>query len=559
MIFSITLFIVLLAFVVVYEFFSLIINRYLWNKFSILKDIHLLSKARSTKVPGVAIVCGGSIAGLFAAKVCANHFEKVVIVEPEEWVAIQSDKGLDSGPRKTNTLKRARVAQYTAFHHYHLLVTSVMREMFGSQNLDKAVRSVGGRLATYRPVLWLSGSPMFPPSGLSHASADGSVVPPVMSLTRPTFETLLRRLVLRACKEVQYFHGTVTGLIHEENNNKISGVNIKLPNGDRVGLQGNIVIDATGPFMGGFRWLKDIPALSSQRPSLDNLKITYNPNASQTTCEFTLPPDLEEDLRKYGFPTDQDNNGFLYGFLPGREPDNTVLYIEKREKNLLHIACGGYGWSDKIRSVRDIEEFMKNMNWKKPKPQWIEELLQTLRQQNVPVSFSHFKYGGSVYIKYHEAKNYLPSNFIAVGDAQSQTNPALGQGCSKACAHAIILNSQLHRSIENSSGVLSRDFSKKYFLEVKDRTEHIWLNLKNIDYEFNATVPLPSEDLETTSKFSRYYGRTFSRLTVKDAGLTKALNRYLSWLDPPTRLFSPWIVRRITWAWFKQLLGYDIL
>lgn len=85
--------------------------------------------------------------------------------------------------------------------------------------------------------------------------------------------------------------------------------------------------------MGGFRWLKAIPALSNQSPSLDDLKIAFNPNISYTTCEFALPPKLEEDFRKYGFPTDQDANASSYGFFPRGGAENRLVFIEKRDKN----------------------------------------------------------------------------------------------------------------------------------------------------------------------------------------------------------------------------------
>lgn len=412
-------------------------GKYLWNKTSILKDIHLLSKAREKKFSGVAVVCGGSIAGLFAARVCANHFEKVLIVEPEEWVAV-GKKGLEDH-RGSYSPKRSRVAQYTAYHHFQPLITSAMRQMFGSQRFEQALRDVGARLATRCSVFWVTGIPALPPPGPKNT------YPPVMNLTRPVFETMLRRLVLQTCKGVQYLNGFVSGLIYDDNSEKITGVFIKSPDGCSTTVKGDLVIDATGSFMGGYRWLKAIPAFANRSSSLNDLKISFNPNVSYTTSGFALPPKIEEEMRKYGFPTNQDTDATSYGSFPLCGAENRTLFIEKRDKNFLHVVCGGYGWSDRIRSVADIEEFVKNLHWKQLAPHWISELLQTFQRENVPVSFVHSKFGSSVYIKYHEASDYLPSNFVAVGDAYSQTNPVLGQGCPKACAHAIVLSSQLHR------------------------------------------------------------------------------------------------------------------
>ena len=62
-----------------------------------------------------------SISGLWAARICADHFENVVIIEPEAWLdtdegtsPIYDGSGVYIESRRTKT--RARVEQYTAAH-----------------------------------------------------------------------------------------------------------------------------------------------------------------------------------------------------------------------------------------------------------------------------------------------------------------------------------------------------------------------------------------------------------------------------------------------------------
>ena len=52
-----------------------------------------------------------SIAGLATARVCHDHFERVVIVEPEAWLATEEGWKPDSDPTKR---VRVRVLQYQA-------------------------------------------------------------------------------------------------------------------------------------------------------------------------------------------------------------------------------------------------------------------------------------------------------------------------------------------------------------------------------------------------------------------------------------------------------------
>ena len=78
------------------------------------------------KIRGTVVIAGGSVAGLGAARSCYDHFEKVIIVEPEAWLA--TEEGVTVPPRKTKVAgsstekymtpahKRGHVAQWTSVH-----------------------------------------------------------------------------------------------------------------------------------------------------------------------------------------------------------------------------------------------------------------------------------------------------------------------------------------------------------------------------------------------------------------------------------------------------------
>ncbi|KAJ6551874.1 hypothetical protein B0H19DRAFT_1073504 [Mycena capillaripes] len=48
-----------------------------------LKELSHLGRPRKHKFPDTAIICGGRIAGIVTARVCADHFQRVLLNDPE--------------------------------------------------------------------------------------------------------------------------------------------------------------------------------------------------------------------------------------------------------------------------------------------------------------------------------------------------------------------------------------------------------------------------------------------------------------------------------------------
>ena len=85
-----------------------------------------------------------SIAGLLSARVCSDHFENVVMIEPEEWVT--KTEGVADAHSSPVLQKRSRVPQYNTFHGYQSFTTRVLRKLF--RDFDSEVAKAGGRCVT---------------------------------------------------------------------------------------------------------------------------------------------------------------------------------------------------------------------------------------------------------------------------------------------------------------------------------------------------------------------------------------------------------------------------
>ncbi|KAF8524139.1 hypothetical protein BU17DRAFT_43208 [Hysterangium stoloniferum] len=518
-----------------------------------LEDLSLLGEQRLSgqRIRGTALVCGGSIAGLLTAKVCSEHFENVIIVEAEDWLS--TPEGLEDRHRDPNAQKRSRVPQYTSLHGFQPFATMALRKMFNY--FDAEVRKSGARFVPFDLQAHYSGTYFASPL---HQYADGAL-PSVPLLTRPAFETILRRLVL-TCPNVQCIPGTVVGMNKEPYfADMIGSVQVRSSSGDEITIPATLVADCTGPALAGLRWLKALAPASDK--SLESLKTTYNPKMSYTTCEFYVDPILLHPLKALGVPADYETAGVLYLYFPDSALDNKCLIIARREGNFLQMICGGWDAHEQITNIDDIMMFLLRMNSASPLPHWIQLMLTLFKQETVPTTFAYARAPPSVYVRYYQAQN-LPSNFIAIGDSVLQLNPIRGQGCTKACVEAVSLNALLSRCSPLQYGsreVLPNNFGREFFDLQATRTGFLWDLYKSDDYAWQTTVPTKGDNLHTSGAWRRAYGSLLMRLVVQDREVAAVWWHVLSWLAPPTDLMTPMILFKVAWISLQEHLKIEIL
>lgn len=106
----------------VYNLSCRILNKYL-RSLTLLPELDLLNCPRppNEKIKGTAVIAGASFAGLWTACVCSDHFEDVVVIEPDAWVCTEEGMKI---PVELPAMKRARVAQYNSLHGMCLLISN---------------------------------------------------------------------------------------------------------------------------------------------------------------------------------------------------------------------------------------------------------------------------------------------------------------------------------------------------------------------------------------------------------------------------------------------------
>ncbi|GJJ12742.1 hypothetical protein Clacol_006987 [Clathrus columnatus] len=541
------------ALCLVYKVCWFFFRRYIISRTTALDDLDDIGRIRAhPKLRGTVVICGGSISGLLAARVCSDHFQDVVMVEAEDWITTPSGY-IGSHRKELAPHKRSHVAQYKAAHIYQpFLVTALLRWF---PNFIGECQRLGGRVLPYKPSISLAGkffaTPTYP-----------DFVPPSMNISRPGFETLLRKLVLTSCPNVRYVSGTVTGLIQAQSSNAIAGVRIR-NTGEESILLASLII---GPASAGLRWLKELAkANGNQKAStqLENLRVTYNPKLSYRTCEFNVPPHVTEQLKEAGFPEDWNTTTVPLVCFPDAKVGQRLLAVVRKDNDYLEYLCGGWEVSDKISTIQDVKMYISNMDSEltEPLPTWVTAVLNVLEANNVPMRVEYSRLGKvSVVVDRLCTVSFMRGcafKLYRFGDSVMIVNPVRGVGCTKASVEALTLNKLLFGCVPDPRSEkidpLPNNFSKRYFELLAQRTGHEWDVYKAEDYAWKTTIPAKGDDL-SFGKFHRAFGDLLVELLYQDSDAMWTFNLVRGWIAPATDFLAPNILMKLIWMKLRSAM-----
>ncbi|KIJ34442.1 hypothetical protein M422DRAFT_263396 [Sphaerobolus stellatus SS14] len=510
-----------------------VIRRRLIKSLTIIDDLPKLGVSRppNQRIKGTAVICGGSISGLLSAKICSDHFDDVIIIEPEEWLL--SDQGLYPQPEKAMDKKtminpRARIPQWFVAQAFHPTLAIVLSKLFPG-DLEKEVARAGGKIVPWEVIILRAGKalPWIP-------EPDMITIP----VTRAAYEAIIRRLVLKT-PNIKQMSGRAVGLVGSHG--KITGVKRRTTDNQEDVISASLVVDCTGVALGGFQWLQEFLGpnhLSTKH--LISLKETFNHKYYAMSCFFKVTDALLDEMDEAGIPGIKAGL-FEYIFLPNLNTDTRSLVFWSLEKNIVSISCCGYDMQEEINDFDDLRRFYGSMVMEKPLPQYTYTLLDILERHNIPFSKYGVRTPHPVYIRYAQAKD-LPQNFIAIGDAAMQFNPIKGQGVAKATTEVVTLNKLL---LQSKGDILPDDFGKTFFKLQQTRTGGSWDSYKSEDYTIPTTVPVVGEVPSKVGAGLRKYMDHLWPVALEDPEVAAVLIHVMSWTRPATDMFSPQILLKI--------------
>lgn len=431
-----------------------------------------------------AVVIGGSIAGLLAARVLADYFKEVIVVERER---------LPKEPQS-----RQGVPQST---QPHILLTKgyrILLELFGdnfkSELLQRGALTIdwGQEFYSFSEAGWLT-----------HTSEPSDLVS--ITCSRPLLEWAIANQLKKNTQIKFWEEHRVDGLIYDQQKHQVQGV-ITTSSKDKKNLIAQLVVDASGRNSKAPKWLETIGITP---PSETIVK----PNLGYATRRYREPKDFETSWKV-----------MLINHYP---PEYTRLgYLARIEGGEWIATLGGYEADFPPIDEKGFLDFARSLRH----PNFYQAISQA-----EPVS-EIYAYRATANRLRHYEKINLPSGFIVLGDAVCSLCPVYGQGMTVSALAALILQRWLNRSPKSlSSASFQKDLAKSNSLH--------WNLATSQDSRFLKTQGRVSPTF-FDNLFQPYTQKLLAQATVDPEVYISFLKMAHS-LESPLSIFAPKLLWRV--------------
>jgi 2-polyprenyl-6-methoxyphenol hydroxylase-like FAD-dependent oxidoreductase len=430
------------------------------------------------KTFGNAVVIGGSMAGLLAARVLADYFESVTVIERDEPSAQPEPRcGVPQGRHAHGLLLRGQDTICRLF-------PDARRAL-----LDAGATAVnmGGDVKWFHFGVWKCRYR----SALEFLSA-----------SRPLIEWTLGEQ-LRRMFNVRTLHGwAVEGLIYD--GQRVSGVRARKRDDRDVEerLQADLVIDASGR---GSQTPQQLRSFGFDRPPETAVKV----DVGYATCLFRMPVTPRDWKALYVVSQPPAKRGALILPLEGDRWICTMIGMHRD-----HPPTDMRGYLDFAKSL--------------PMPEVYEALRDAAPLGDV------VRYGFPAGLRRHYEKlRRFPPGLLVLGDALCSFNPIYGQGMSAASMYADVLDACLRERAQlgwNLAGV-----SKKFFRDAARAADRPWQLATGEDFRYSETIGPRSGGL----RFLHWYTSKVHAAASRAPAVTERFYEVMHLLKAPTALFAP--------------------
>jgi 2-polyprenyl-6-methoxyphenol hydroxylase-like FAD-dependent oxidoreductase len=446
-----------------------------------------------------ALVIGGSIAGLLAARVLADYFDTVTIIDRDVFpVTPDHRKGVPQS------------------HHAHGLLAagrSIIEQFFPGIMNDLAADGATSASNTV-PLAIVS-----PKGLLPLAKQPGEII----NFSRYLLEWHIRDRVSQQ-PEVRIITNTeVTGLLASEDRTRIIGVQIRERGQEShtTTLHADLVVDASGRHSQTPQWLVE---LGYDAPPIE-----------------TINSDLRYASRFYArpehFPAEWQNL-----IVNGRPPHSHAGLILSVDHERWHVTLGSLASQYPPTDDAGFLQWARNLS----DPSIYEALrvaqpLTPIRVYRTPDS----------HMRHFQQLQRWPTGFIVTGDAVCAFNPIYGQGMTVSAMDAMTLKRCLQEQQRSPSPNFERHFQQQLARTIADA----WLVSTNEDLRWPGRVLSGARPRPGLRLLHRYIDLVLYS-AVADPALAHAYLSVIMMANPSHTLVHPRILARVLSVAGKRLLKH---
>lgn len=429
-----------------------------------------------------AIVLGASMGGLLAARVLADFYRSVVVVERDELPDESAQRrGVPQGRHVHGLLAGGAAALNTLFPGMLDDLVAAGGQALDGSNLSQVWMRLGGH-------------------DLNRSGAFGEPLVSYLA-TRPFLEAHVRQRV-RSLRNVSVMDGHDVVELVAPTTNRVSGVRVanRATRAEHE-LDADLVIDAMGR---AGRTPAFLDAHGYGRPAEEHITVVVA-YASQL---LRIPTGtLTEKL-------------ILVGAVPER-PTGGALFACEHDTWMLTLAglAGHEPPTDRAGMLCFAAEFA-------PPP-----MIAALQAGEPLTEVSRYRYPASVRRRY-EMMARFPAGLLVCGDAMCSFNPVYGQGMSVAALEAIALRDCLSRG---SEGLAAR-----FFRASARPVNAAWQMASGAD----LALPQVQGRRSARTRLANRYTQRLLAAAESDIVITEAFFRAMNLIDPPSTLLRPKVVFR---------------
>lgn len=368
-----------------------------------------------------ALVIGGSIAGILAARVLSEHYNQVVIVERDI---------LPNEPMN-------RMGTPQAFHPHRMLPR-------GNRILERLFPGITDDLLTHGAFALQANKPGMYVISTPYGVVDYPLSERGAGVSRALFEWVLRRR-LQAIPNIRFLTGQeATGLLFNADRSRVQGVQLRERGklNRQQTLTADLIIEASGRSSQLAQWLQAAGYTIAQPERIEG-KLGY------TTGYYRLP-------RRSAAIT----GGILISAQPSKGiPTGGLFPIENNNYMACLFLAGGHEYPP-INAEGFEQGFSQLLSPLIAEALWGAELTTSLRGFRVPECTR----------QHYEQMECWPEGLLVVGDAFCDFDPIYGQGMSVAAISA----EALEQSLQEQQDSPLPDFEQRMLQRLQERIEPAW-------------------------------------------------------------------------------------